>query len=63
MVLGVFVLVAAGWLTQTWHGIHAGVIALAGAVLLYVLRRLEPEDLQPAGEPALERLTPQCART
>lgn len=45
VVLGVFAVVALGWLTQTWHGIHPGLVALAGAVGLYVLRRLEPEDL------------------
>ncbi len=45
VVLTVFALVAAGWLTQTWHGIHAGIIALGGAVVLFVLRRLVPEDL------------------
>lgn len=45
VVLGVFAAVALGWLTQTWHGIHPGIVALAGAVALYVLHRLEPEDL------------------
>lgn len=45
VVLGVFAAVAAGWLSQTWHGIHPGIVALAGAVALYVLRRLEVEDL------------------
>lgn len=45
VVLAVFAAVAIGWLTQTWHGIHAGIVALAGAVALYVLRKLKPEDL------------------
>ncbi len=45
VVLAVFAAVAIGWLTQTWHGLHAGIVALAGAVVLYVLRKLEPEDL------------------
>lgn len=44
-VLAVFALVAAGWLTQTFHGIHAGIVALAGAVALFVLGKLLPEDL------------------
>ena len=40
--LGVFVLVAIGWLTQTFHGVHAGIIALAGAIALFVLGKLLP---------------------
>lgn len=44
-VLAVFALVAAGWLTQTFHGIHAGIVALAGAVALFVLGKLLPADL------------------
>lgn len=45
VVLAVFAAVAIGWLTQTWHGLHAGIVALAGAAALYVLRKLDPEDL------------------
>lgn len=45
IVLGVFGVVVAGWLTQTFHGYHAGIIALAGAVALFILGRLLPEDL------------------
>lgn len=45
VVLAVFAAVAVGWLTQTWHGLHAGIVALAGAAALYVLRKLDPEDL------------------
>jgi len=45
VVLGVFVAVAIGWLTQTLHGFHPGVVALAGAVALFVLGSLVPEDL------------------
>jgi sodium-dependent dicarboxylate transporter 2/3/5 len=45
VVLAVFAAVAIGWLTQTWHGLHAGIVALAGATTLYVLRKLDPEDL------------------
>ncbi len=46
MVLAVFIAVASGWLTETWHGIHAGVVALAGAVALFVVGKLGPEDLK-----------------
>jgi len=53
IVLAVFVTVVIGWLTQTWHGIHPGVVALAGAIALYILRRLEPEDLTRISWPAL----------
>ncbi len=45
IVLAVFALVAAGWLTETFHGVHAGIVALAGAVLLFALAKLLPEDL------------------
>jgi sodium-dependent dicarboxylate transporter 2/3/5 len=45
MVLLVFVLVAALWLTQTWHGLDTGIVALGGAVLLAILGKLETEDL------------------
>jgi sodium-dependent dicarboxylate transporter 2/3/5 len=44
-VLVVFIGVAAGWLTQTFHGVHPGLVALAGAVALFVLRKLQPADL------------------
>jgi sodium-dependent dicarboxylate transporter 2/3/5 len=44
-VLAVFAAVAVGWLTQTFHGVHPGLVALAGAVALFVLRKLQPEDL------------------
>lgn len=46
IVLAVFVAVAAGWLTETWHGIHAGIVALAGAVALFALGKLAPEDVK-----------------
>ncbi|MEN8114772.1 MAG: DASS family sodium-coupled anion symporter, partial [Actinomycetota bacterium] len=52
-VLGVFVLVALGWLTQTFHGVHAGIVALAGAIALFVLGKLLPEDLGRISWPAL----------
>jgi sodium-dependent dicarboxylate transporter 2/3/5 len=44
-VLLVFFGVMVGWLTQAMHGIHPGIVALAGAVVLFVIGRLEPEDL------------------
>ena len=45
VVLAVFAFVVAGWMTQTLHGIHAGIVALAGAVALFILGKLVPEDL------------------
>lgn len=45
VVLTVFAFVVAGWMTQTAHGVHAGIVALAGAVALFVLGKLVPEDL------------------
>lgn len=53
VVLFVFLAVAVGWLSETWHGVHPGLVALAGAVALFVLRRLEPEDLGRISWPAL----------
>lgn len=44
-VLAVFVAVAIGWVTGTFHGVHAGIVALAGAVALFMLGKLRPEDL------------------
>jgi sodium-dependent dicarboxylate transporter 2/3/5 len=45
VVLGVFTLVLLGWLTQTWHGVHTGIVALAGAVALAVLGKILAGDL------------------
>lgn len=53
VVLAVFVAVVLGWLTQTLHGFHAGIIALAGAVALFILGKLRPEDLGRISWPAL----------
>lgn len=53
VVLAVFAVVVLGWLTQTFHGIHPGIVALAGAVGLFVLRRLLVEDLGRISWPAL----------
>ncbi len=44
-VLAVFGVVAVGWLTETFHGIHPGMVALAGAIVLFVLGKLVPDDL------------------
>ncbi len=44
-VIAVFGLIFAGWLTQTWHDVHPGIVALAGAIVLMVLGRIETGDL------------------
>ncbi len=44
-VLAVFGLVAAVWLTETWHGIHPGIVALGGVVVLALTRDLREDDL------------------
>jgi sodium-dependent dicarboxylate transporter 2/3/5 len=44
-VLAVFVLVVATWLTQQWHGLNTGIVAVGGAVLLAIFGRLKDEDL------------------
>jgi sodium-dependent dicarboxylate transporter 2/3/5 len=44
-VLAVFAAVMAVWLTQTWHGLSTGIVAVAGAVALGVLGKLKTEDL------------------
>lgn len=45
VVLGVFAAVMAVWLTQTLHGLDTGIVALAGAVVLALLGKVQPEDL------------------
>ncbi len=52
-VLVVFGVVLGLWLSQTAHGIHTGIVALGGAVLLFVLGRLEPADLSRISWPTL----------
>ncbi len=52
-VLAVFGAVFCGWLTETWHGVHPGLVALAGAVALFVVGKLEPDDLGRIAWPAL----------
>jgi solute carrier family 13 (sodium-dependent dicarboxylate transporter), member 2/3/5 len=44
-VLAVFGAVVALWLTQTWHGVNPGIIALGGAVVLFAIGRALPVDL------------------
>jgi sodium-dependent dicarboxylate transporter 2/3/5 len=44
-VLSVFVAVLALWCTQTWHGVHTGIVALGGVAALAALGRLEAGDL------------------
>jgi sodium-dependent dicarboxylate transporter 2/3/5 len=44
-VLIVFAGVMAVWLTQTFHGLDTGIVAVAGAAVLAVLGRIVPEDL------------------
>ncbi len=44
-VLAVFAGVMALWLTQSFHGIDTGIIALMGAVALAVPGKIRPEDL------------------
>ena len=44
-VLAIFGLVAAGWLTQSWHGLHPGIVALAGVVVLAVTGDVVESDL------------------
>ncbi|MDX1621022.1 MAG: DASS family sodium-coupled anion symporter [Nitriliruptorales bacterium] len=44
-VLAVFAAVAATWLLQSWHGIHPGLVALGGVVVLALTRDVREEDL------------------
>ncbi len=52
-VLAVFGGVLAGWLTQAWHGVSPGIVALGGAVALFVLGRLDAGDLDGVSWPTL----------
>lgn len=45
--------VMAGWLTQTWHGISTGIVALAGAVALMVTGDVRSEDIGRISWPTL----------
>ncbi len=44
-VLSTFGAVMVLWLSQSWHGMNTGIVALSGAVLLFAIGRLEPDDL------------------
>jgi sodium-dependent dicarboxylate transporter 2/3/5 len=44
-VLAVFAGVMAVWLTQTFHGLNTGIVAVGGAVVLAVLGKIVPADL------------------
>jgi solute carrier family 13 (sodium-dependent dicarboxylate transporter), member 2/3/5 len=44
-VMAVFVGVIAVWLTEPIHGLETGIVALGGAVVLALLRQIEPDDL------------------
>lgn len=52
-VLAVFAAVVAAWLTQQVHGVETGIVALAGAVALFVLGRCVPGDLGRISWPTL----------
>jgi sodium-dependent dicarboxylate transporter 2/3/5 len=52
-VLAVFGVVMALWLSQSRHGVNTGIVALGGAVALFVLGRLEPDDLSEISWPTL----------
>jgi sodium-dependent dicarboxylate transporter 2/3/5 len=45
VVLAVFAGVVGLWLTETFHGLETGIVALAGAVALAVLGKVRTEDL------------------
>jgi solute carrier family 13 (sodium-dependent dicarboxylate transporter), member 2/3/5 len=44
-VLAVFGAVMIGWLTEIWHEVDTGIVALAGAVALALIRRVDADDL------------------
>jgi len=45
VVVAVFIGVIAVWLTEGWHGLETGIVALAGAIALALLGRITQEDL------------------
>ena len=45
VVLLVFLGVVGFWLTETFHGLETGIVALGGAVALALLGKVQPEDL------------------
>lgn len=52
-VVTVFGLVMMFWLTQTWHDVNTGIVALAGAVALFALGRIDATDLGRISWPTL----------
>ena len=52
-VLTVFAGVVTLWLTSSWHGLNTGIVALGGAVALFVIGRLEPDDVNRISWPTL----------
>lgn len=52
-VLAIFAAVLAGWLTQAWHGQSPGMVALAGAVVMFAVGLIEPDDVQRISWPTL----------
>ena len=45
IVIGVFLGVIALWLTESWHGLETGIVALAGAIVLALLGKVTQDDL------------------
>jgi sodium-dependent dicarboxylate transporter 2/3/5 len=45
VVIAVFLGVITLWLTESWHGLETGIVALAGAVVLALLGKVSQEDL------------------
>lgn len=41
----VFLSIAGLWLTEQFHGIHAGIVALAGTIVLFFTGQLQEEDI------------------
>lgn len=52
-VLVVFLLVVVAWLTQEWHGLNTGIVAVGGAVLLALLGHVRDHDLARISWPSL----------
>ena len=52
-VIVTFALIVAAWLSESWHGIETGIVALAGAVALMALGRIETADLGRISWPTL----------
>ena len=45
VVIAVFLGVIALWLTESWHGLETGIVALAGAIVLALLGKVTQDDL------------------